>query len=210
MTRAEIKTLIQAAGHGTDTDAAQNEAIRAAFNELAGMRQWSWLETVQTDATTTIGDNTVDGLDTDINTVNEVFLTLGSDAYAPLIRIDSAELLRKANEDTVNDVPIWYAEYDGGLLVHPRPNQAYTVTVHYIQVPAEPSGDAWVPPFDANFHYVLAWGALRYLSFRQRDWSAYNMATAEFRMGVREMAQADNRGSDSDRVEPWDGWSLVK
>lgn len=210
MTRAEIKTALQALGYGTDTDTVQNTLIDQAYREVAGSRTWSWLEGIQTNATLAVGDNTVNALATDIDTVNDVFIELGSTYLAPLTEMDAEELLRRAHEDRTNDIPLYYAQYEGSLFVHPRPDQVYTITIHYHKVPTMPTGDSWVPPFPDTFHEVLVYGALKQMAFRQRDWSAFNVADATFRMILRQMGAADQRGEQSNTVEKWDGWSLVK
>jgi hypothetical protein len=210
VTRGDIKTMIQAAGHGTDTDSAQSQAIQEAFQEVVGRRTWTWNEAVSTTATVAIGDNSVNNMPTDIDFIDDVFLEVGADYKAPLTRMDAQELLSRAHEDRVNDIPLYYTEYEGSLLLHPRPVAAYTITIHYHKVPALPTTDAWVPPFPEAYHEVLAFGALRLMAYRQRDWQAYSVADATYRMILRDMETSDRRGEQSDSVEPWDGWTLVK
>jgi hypothetical protein len=210
VTRGGIKTLIQAAGHGTDTDAAQNAAIEASLNELAQLKDWSWLEAQSASATIAVGDRSVNALPTDISTVTDVRIEFGTDYIEELFFMESGELLERSHLDRDNGVPMYWTWYNNELLIHPRPDKVYVVTLDYKMTPTPPPDDGWVPPFDAQHHMVLAWGALRWLSFRQRDWNAYNAASSEYRLAIRAMMSDDESAKPARNVPHWRGWGLVK
>lgn len=209
MTRADIKTLLQAAGYATDTDTAQNAAIDAAFREVAGSRNWGWLQATAT-PTLTVGSNVLTALPTDLAMPTEVRIEFGTDFIEPLKFLDYDELNDKIHKYRENDVPVQWSWYNNTIYIWPRPDKAYTVTLDYYSIPVGPTGDSWVPPFDSDFHQILAWGALRWLSFRERDWWAHMTADQEYRQLLREMESADARGSESAVVGKWAGWQRVK
>jgi hypothetical protein len=209
----KVKELVQAAGYGTELQSsnAEDDAINAAWLELASEREWSWLQTRITSSDMTIGSEVVPQ-PADLVVPSRVRLSIPTASYT--LQKVSAEVLQArldADLPATQGVPIEWAWVRNTILVWPRPDRAYDVTLDYIKSPdpaAFDSGSEALGFLDDRFATVLAWGAIRWLAFRQRDQVFYGIATQEWDRAKANMSAADRRG-EPDHVVEWDGWSQL-
>jgi hypothetical protein len=207
MIRSDILTLIQAAGHGTDTAsvAAQNKAIDAVYLEIAAEREWSWL------FMTTTGNMTVNATTitkpADLVVPKGVFPSFGTLTYEPLTELSAEEMRVNQHLDLGTGLPAWWAWVNRTIAIWPRPDIAYAYRLDYIKEPETTSFDdpSDAAPWNKQFHALIAWGALRWLAFRQRDQAGYGIAAAEYTAAKLNFAQADRWG-DQQNVKQWAGW----
>jgi hypothetical protein len=206
--RAAIKTLIQAAGYGADTQSvtAQEQAISAVLLELAAERQWSWLHKTST-GVLVVGDEEVP-LPADFAYPLKVSLADSvTGGYDPLQELDADHVTHYLHIDDGTDLPDRWAFHQRTVVLYPRPDRAYTYVLEYIKEPTATDfdTDGESPDFPNQFHPLMAWGAMRWLATRQRDWSAKAAYDAEYERAKLNFSQADRRG-DPDRVVHWPGW----
>jgi len=212
MDRTAIKTLIQAAGFGSDTAeaAAQDTILTAVLLELSGEREWSWLNKTATLAVLTIGSATVTS-PTDLAYPKHLRLAQSSIALPRLRRLDDRKILDWLHFDQANGRPHTWGWVNSGIVVFPRPDFAYATELDYIKVPDLTTFDtaAESPPFELRFHTVLAWGSLRWLAIRRRDAALYQIVTGEYTRARQQFEQAD-RPPQQTHVAEWDGWAPVR
>jgi hypothetical protein len=124
-----------------------------------------------------------------------VRLSLGV-TYEPLGEASADDLRTWLHNDLVSDVPVAWAWVDRQVKVYSRPNLAYGVTLDYVRVPDAADFDtgAELPPFEGRFHALLAWGAMRWLAFRQRDQVSYGIASTEWTNGINKFTRQDRSG----------------
>lgn len=212
MDRSAIRTLIQAAGYGTSTDAvaAQNQAITATLLELSGERSWSWLR--ESYATTLLVGNPACPLPTDIDFPVEIRLSFAGIGYNPIEKSEGTEVQRLLQLDGTVGQPTKWNWFERAVWVNPRPDIAYDVDLDYIKVPDLTTfdTDAEVPPFSLRFHAVLSWGAIRYLAIRARDGATAAIASAEYANAKLKMERADHDIDDQRHVDHWIGWATLE
>lgn len=212
MNLGQIRTAIQARGYGTDTATQQTAMVNAVYREIAGQHRWPWLEAQSSTLTTTIGDPdyATTGISADLMYIDAVRLTRGT-TYLPLEYIAPQDFRDLEHVDRDNGEPIYWTYMNYNLRLWPRPDQVYTVTVDYLFRPTDLSADSDQPLFDATYHDVLVWGAIRDLAFRERDWSAKNFADAEYsaRFGKMERAYGMKQRQNSSHVQGSKFWDSV-
>jgi hypothetical protein len=212
-TYSNVRSLIQAAGYGTELQSttAQDAAITAAWLELASEREWSWLVTRSTSGDMTIASEVVP-LPTDLAVPKAVRLSTASASY-DLQQVSAEAVQNRLDADlpATTGVPVEWGWVRNTVLVWPRPDSAYDVTIDYVKTPDPASFDASGEALgfrDDRFAYVLVWGAIRWLAFRQRDQVFYAIAKQEYEAAKANMSAADRRG-EPDHVKEWDGWASL-
>jgi hypothetical protein len=205
-----IRTVIQALGYGTDSQsvAVENQAITATWLELAAEREWSFLLKRNTSNALTIGSETVP-LPTDLVVPKAVTLAEGTIATYLLDQISADEMQQRLDLDATptpaaQGVPLYWAWVKNSVKVWPRPQAAYTVWIDYVKAPDPGDFDAnneALPFLDSRFPLVIAWGAARYLAFRQRDQVSYGIAKGEYESAKQNFSQSDRRGEPGRVVE---------
>lgn len=208
MDRDALHTLIQAAGYGTGAAevAAQDRALDAVLLELSGEREWSWLLT-STTGTMTVGGATIPK-PSDLVVPKGIYPSFGTTLfYEPLTELDAKEMRQSQHLDHGTGLPSWWAWVDRTIHVWPYPDLAYAYRLDYVKEPDTAAFDTGSesPPFNKQFHPVVAWGAIRWLAFRQRNQVGYAIANDEYKAAKLNFSQADRRG-EQDYVEQWHGW----
>lgn len=182
VTEANLQTTIQAKGYGTDSATAQAEAIKSAWRRVLGLRRWPFLEATAT-VTATVGSETVSLASiTDLARVEAVRLTIGTEGYGDLKFVERSRLRNWLASDLDQATPDAWTLHAGAVLLYPRPERAYTVSVDYKKRPAYNAADIVFPE---DYRDVLVWGAISELTFRQRELNGY--AEAQFRDRLSEM-----------------------
>lgn len=182
VTEAALQAAIQAKGYGTDSATAQVEAIKSAWRRVLGLRRWPFLEATAT-TTATVGSETVSlAAITDLARVEAVRLTIGTEGYGDLTFVERGRLRNWLASDRDQATPDAWTFHAGAVLLYPRPERAYTVTIDYKKRPAYNGSDIVFPE---GYEDVLVWGAITELSFRQRELNGY--ADAQFKDRLSEM-----------------------
>jgi hypothetical protein len=189
MTRAEIKTSVQALGYGTDTDTAQNEAINSTIRRIEGFKRWPWQEVESTAITLAIAAKTLAGVPADLLHVDAVRLVNGTTKYEPIFR-SPQEVRRLLHNDTDNGTPRYWTKYAGSIYIYPRGDAAYTGTLDYIKDPTDLTADGSSPILPATYHDCVKWGVVAQLAFRERDWAAAGQAEKMYALSFAEMNAA--------------------
>lgn len=214
MDRVAIRNLIQAAGYGADVPSvlAQDLAISAVLIDISQERDWSWLRATDGTKTLTVGSAVVP-LPTDIDIPIALRISFGGVGFEPVEQSEGAEVQRLLH--LIQDVgqPTRWNWFEGGVWVEPRADKAYDVDLDYIKTPVidsvTPFTDTEAMPFTLRFHTVVAWGAIRYLAFRQGDQAKYAIANAEFTAAKLKMERRDRSPAQS-VVQHWPGWQPIE
>lgn len=215
MNRLDLRTIIQTAGHGTDTAsvAAQNSALQQAFYEVWTRRAWTWRRATAAPVAVVGNQALTTAAITDLAypvklRISESGIFLGDvEAIRPEVIEDYLA------HDTGTGPPTYWSWSNQQVIVYPRPDKVYTVSMVYIKQPAKTlfDDDTDSIPFPEQYHPVLAWVALRILGFRQRDPTQYNIAKAEAEAFLTQMEREDSRAEQGQTsVVHWAGWDLVK
>jgi hypothetical protein len=214
MTRDDLRGIIQAAGHGTDAAsvAVQNSLLKVAFYEVWNKRAWLWRRATGV-PTVAVGDNTLNGLPTDMSYPIKLRLSLGGLDVGDVDPIRPEVIEDYLAHDSGTGPPAYWSWKDGTVVLYPTPDQIYTASLTYVKSVAEVGfdDDSDVIPWDEEFHPVLAWIAISYLGLRQENPQRFNMARAEADKLLLRMEQADSRERvDQTSVLHWSGWDAVK
>ena len=107
--------------------------------------------------------------------------------------------------------PQYWTYSQGAYRLWPRPDKTYTVDIDYVKDPADLSADGDTPLLPATYHDLLIWGAVRDITFRERDWNGNNVATKRFEDLLARMTAAHGirQRQDSQYVRRSDFWSTV-
>jgi hypothetical protein len=135
------------------SDGMINNLINQAYNEVARVRPWPWLEStieVQLDA----GDTTV-ALPNGAKRVLDVFL-IEQGHQRPIRPVDRAPHLLDVQEYTLDYV--YDVKYDGTLTIAPAPKAPVTLRVRYL-VRTVQLTNGQSPAFDPQFNHLLAYMA---------------------------------------------------
>lgn len=215
MIRSEVRALIQAAGFATDTQsvAAQDFAISAVVAEISSEREWSWLQTTAT-GTLTIGSENITE-PTDMVVPKSFKIKTTSAAYSPLEEvtaesIDESVWTTSVPAPAAQGVPDRWAYRNNQVVIYPRPDAAYSYELTYVKEPTLDFDGTFaagetIPFTPDQFHVVIAWGSIRWLALRARDYALYDRASAEYQRSKSQLEGQDRRGEPR-YVKEWDGW----
>lgn len=190
MNVAALQTAVQAKGYGTDTATAQIELLNSVYRRLCGLHRWPWLEKQDTSISTVVGTGSyvLTGI-TDLLRVDAVHITSGTE-YPELEYRPPLELRDLDHVDRATGVPKYWSVLDQKLQFWPRPDKVYSVTIDYIFDPPELVAAGAAPIFDATFHDILVWGAVKEIAFRERDWNAVSWAKNEYEVSLAQMERS--------------------
>jgi hypothetical protein len=146
MIRSDIKTALQALGYGTDTDTQQNEAISSTVRRVAGMHRWPWQELHVATGALAVGASTVTSVPTDVLHLDSVRAESGTNYIEPAW-MNAQDLRSALHIDRDNGVPENWTRHAGSVLVYPRADLAYTITMDYVKIPTVPAADGTELPF---------------------------------------------------------------
>lgn len=184
LTEAALQTAIQAQGYGTDSATAQAEAIKGVWRRVLGMRRWPFLEASAT-TTATVGSETVSLASmTDLARPEAIRLTSGTEGWGDLEYVERGRLRNWLASDLDQATPTCWTFHAGAILLYPRPERAYTVTVDYKK---RPTYSSVAIVFPEEYQDVLVWGAIARMAFRQREYNAAGYAEAQYKDHLGEM-----------------------
>ena len=209
MTLAQLRTALQTRGYATDTATQQTELLNAVYREIAGVRRWDWMEATTT-APCVVGTETVTPVATDILAVDALRILSGTSYY--LLDYEPPQQFKERSYvDRDVGTPQYWTYSQGAYRLWPRPDKTYTVDIDYVKDPADLSADGDTPLLPATYHDLLIWGAVRDITFRERDWNGNNVATKRFEDLLARMTAAHGirQRQDSQYVRRSDFWSTV-
>lgn len=185
VTEADVLALVQSKGYATDTAVAQGLSVQSAWRRTIGKRRWPFLEATA-GVTATAGTETVAiaGI-ADLGRVEAVRLSQGTETFASPAFVERGRLRDWLASDVDRSTPTCWTLHAGTLLLYPRPDRAYTVTIDYKRRPTYDPLDILFPD---DYIDVLAWGTVSEMAFRQRDYNAATYAEGQYADRAREMA----------------------
>lgn len=189
---ADLRTAIQHRGYAQDTEDAQTELVNAEYRRLIGTRRWWWLEVAaDTSLTCTVGTEAYSLASiTDFLHIDAVRLEDGTNRFT--LAYASPQAFRDvAHELRDNAPPVFWTRINSDLYLWPRPDKEYVISVDYVKNPPNLSDDADTPVLPAAYHDLLVWGAVRQLTFRERDKEAYSLANGEYQSLLADMKHQD-------------------
>lgn len=188
-TLGQIRTSLQAKGYGTDTAGAQLEAITSVYRELLTSRRWKFSDTEIVGAVTVAGVATVDlGAFPTALSIDAVRIEFGTE-YEELDWVEPQVLHDLRHGDRTRDTPYCWSQYGSNLEFYPIPDKAYAITVNVQKSPTMPTVDASVLVIPSTYMDVIVWGAIGEMTFRERDWNAYNAARTQYKERTAAMAR---------------------
>jgi hypothetical protein len=124
------------------------------------------------------GDDTYD-LPTDSDAIEAVTINHDDDdAVIPLIKIDDYNMFQQLDlNSSYEDKPTHYSIRNDEFILHPIPDQEYTVRVRYLQTLSDLSTSG--PPVPREWHEVILWGAVSRGFFSLGDYNRGNAAEAQ-------------------------------
>lgn len=180
MNLGELRTATQTRGYATDTATAQTEMINSVYRRLCGEMHWRWLEQVDTSLSTAAGQaNYSLSSITDLVHINTVRLQTATEYY-DLEWADANTIMPALHIDRSQGIPSVWTYVDQSIQLYPRPAGVYTIVINYIYDPPDLSADSDTPVFPATYHDILVYGCVMDLAMRERDWSAFNAAQAQY------------------------------
>jgi hypothetical protein len=210
ITLADVKSLIQAHGYGTDTTAIQTTAVQSALRELYGQRRWKFLRQVSAAFSATVAN---DGI-VDISTLGRgimpdtVRTTFGTD-YEDLTHASDVDVERARHLDRELGAPTHWTRRSDSLLFYPRPNATYTLEIIYQALTTIPTADGDTVQWPETHIMVVVWTAIMVLCFRQRDWNGRQTAKQELADAMIRLMRDEemtNRQTGL-QVGSWSGWA---
>jgi hypothetical protein len=185
VTETGISTAVQAEGYGGAADLAATPTIlQGVWRRVLALRRWPFLEATQ-NLTAVVGSETVSTTPiTDFSQIDAVRLSFGSEGYDPdFVPAQRIRALLTQNAQATG-TPVYWSEYQGSILLYPRPERAYAVTVDYTR---RPTYDPLAIVFPDQHQDVLVWGVIVRKAYRQRDWQGMQFAQEQYREHLEEM-----------------------
>ncbi len=154
--RARVEELVGVVDAHEGTDPGEIDALlNEAYQELAGMFDWSWLRQNQT--INTVADTLTYDLSSPVAAAEQVVLPTGG----TLMPMSPYELDAIEDDDRAPaGEPTHYVWRDPDTLeVYPTPDAAYALVVRGLIVPTDLTAETDSPVFAATFHPALAYMA---------------------------------------------------
>lgn len=189
MNLTQLQASIQAKGYGTDTAAAQLDMLNSAYREVLGKRRWPFLEKQDATIPTVVGtaSYSLAGI-TDFLHVDAVRLEITATKDFPEIDyLPPQEFRSLEHTDRDNGTPAYWTFVNQVLRIYPAPDKVWTLRIDYAKRPPDLSAGGDIPVLPDAYHDILVWGAVRELTFRERDWNANQRADAYYQTRVVEM-----------------------
>jgi hypothetical protein len=209
LTVADIKSIIQAQGYGTDTTGVQTTMLRYALRTLYGQRRWRFARQSSLLFSATVANAGV----VDISTLGRgimphtVRVSIGTD-YEDLKHVDVVELERERFIDRTLGFPRRWSRTADSLLVYPRPDNTYPLEIVYQALLTLPSADGDTVMWPETHIEVLVAAVCVQLARRQRDAQAEANSKQDLADAlVRMMRDDEFTDTQTDlEVGHWDGW----
>jgi hypothetical protein len=150
--------------------------INQAYLEIAGLENWTWLET---DLVTTAPVSILD--------LSEVITVWDTTNSVPLEQSDYRSLLDSYGEVTTTGLPVYW--YQSGSTVSVYPVSTTSLTIRYVKTPAELSTSGSTPVVPAEFHDVIVLGAVRRGLLDDQDAGDYQLVRSEWDQRIQMMRE---------------------
>lgn len=189
MNLTQLLAAVQAKGYTTDTAAQQTIFLNEVYHEVCGMNRWPFLEAQDKSVSTVAGtDNytlpfnwrNLDAVRLEVTAIQQ---------FTQMKYLSPQEFRDYQHVDRDVSAPFYWTFINQKLQLWPVPDQAYTVTVDYIQNPADLAAGADVPVLPVLYHDLLVWGAIQSICFRERDWLGREFAQGKFEEMLKRMQE---------------------
>jgi hypothetical protein len=142
-TLAQMRSRIADAINRTDLNTQIDLAINRAIQHYYNAERFWFQETSGTFSTIANQEayGTADGIPSDIDTIDEVKITLASTNIQPLVR-RSFDWIIAMNQGQATGDPTDYSWYQNKIYLYLIPNQVRTVTLYYTKTYTALSGDS--------------------------------------------------------------------
>lgn len=189
MTLAEMRAEILARGFDYLTTARANLMLNQAYQELAEIENWGFLET----STSGAAPLTI----SDLRTVLSV--TDSTQNNRKVTYADRRDLVDSYGDLTTTGAARHYFVDNGVVRTYPVGG---TLTVRYVKVPADLTLDADVPLFPARWHYLIVEGAVRRAYQDSDQFEAAEASRQEwgFQLDIMRGSLLDTNDDGVDRV----------
>jgi hypothetical protein len=192
MNLGQLKTSVQARGFAADTVTSQVEMVNSVYRELYSMREWWWLEASSSAVATVIGTQAYTPSPTTFQTIKRVWL-VSAGVEIPLEYLPPHDLRKRTNDNDSNARPKYWSFFNAQIQLYPVPEAVYTIGYDYISRPADLAADGDTPVIPSQYHDVMVWGAVAELSFRERNYEAYNVARTRYVEKLQSMMAFDDQ-----------------
>jgi hypothetical protein len=211
VTLGELKSIIQAEGYDTDTNAVQTTMIRDVLRRLYGMRRWKFLATESSAFSATVANQGI----VDFSTLGRgLQLDSVRIAYSPtdpqdLDPQDLEAVLDNRHLDPAPGAPQLWAKQGDKVVVWPIPDQSYTLKLLWYGLTTLPTADGDSILWPETHLDVIVYGVVQRLARRQRDWTGYDRAKIDFTEALMEQFRDESvdQRQVADHVKSWDGWN---
>lgn len=187
-----VRDSVQAKGYSLDTaPAVQNSMINSIYRRIIGERRWWFLRYPDNQSlTTTPGDPEVPLFIDGLLHIDAIRLSSGSERYE-VDYADPQDLRTAEHLDDATGPPEFWSRFGSIVRLYPTPDKAYTVHTDYVIDPDDLVNDSDVSVIPLAYLDVLVWGAIKDLTFRERDMDGYSVASNEYETILRAMRHQD-------------------
>lgn len=158
-------------GYGTDDNTRIDNAINMAQEDIASrVEKWAWLEDV-VNVSTTAGVQTI-AIPAAVRTVGRLRPVTDNTPAPRFTDWDDFSLgyfNRQAESTTMVGTPYNYSLYNGNIVFDAIPDAVYTYALQYYGRTTTLTADGDTPILPAEDHDTLVYGALMFLTARDKD-----------------------------------------
>lgn len=193
MNLTQLQTQLQAFGYGTETTAQQTAFLNDAYRTICGGDRWPFLEKQNNVLTVVPPSNVVDlSTITDLAELDSVRIAIPSDQtqFYNITNIEPQPMRDLEHGDQEAAVPSHWSIVANKLHLWPFPDQAYTMYIDYIFIPADLAAGTDVPVIPVIYHDVIVWGAVKMMAQRERDIYSANMAEQVYEEKLKSFKEA--------------------
>lgn len=224
MTLAQLQAAIQQKGYGTDTAAAQLEALNGRYREVMSMHRWPFNDVVDTSLVTVVGTAAVavSGIATleAVDAVRLRFPAAGTPTEThDLTYLSPSDFRSRIYQGGFNQagtlgIPRWWTQYGGEgspIQLLPVPDRIYGLDLDYNRNAVDLAAGGDIPVIPAKFHDVLVWGAVCDLAIRERDGFTAQFAQGQYKSRLEEMERklGIHQGQNPTHIRQSSFWDAV-
>ena len=190
---ADLRLSLQQKGYGTDTATAQTSMLNSVYRRIVGMRRWWFLDRYNdTSLSAVVGQQayTLTSI-SDLLHIDAVRLEFGETRLPGLAYLQPLKFAEIAHLDHDNGEPRYWTLVNSFLQLYPRPDKAYQIYLDYVKDPPDLVADDDLPVIPLAYSDALVWGAIRELTFRERDTEGWALANTEYATRIADMTHQD-------------------
>lgn len=202
--------------HFGASDTEFRTEVKEAINDVIAEINDRVPRAVHLEATTTftctVGTSTVtSGVPSDLNYIQNIYLTANGKSSMPLIFLNRDEWNQKRYYDMTASEPAYYSIWDGTLYVAPKPDSAYPGTIDYLKYDSELVLDAstsLLTTHNQRWERLIILGAKsRMYDYMASDGQLIQKTAIDFERSLRHymtwVKKNFNKSPDASRVRNW-------